>query len=674
MHLRFGSGFEVTEFRTGFESRCLIMSHAKLKSLLQDFGEVVEIRRPQSLAPNALLKVKVFFSESSEAYKALTALHNARRFGQTLDCRLSVDSKAGGAFVNNTDIRIDWEGPGINVFMGYATEELANEAICKARFTPYGDFMTQAALHNGIPAVGQITVKFTGLPFGVTEEGMEIYGPHQGMVTQGLNRKDFTIEDTINGVKKLLRHPNCKPLEVDFRPPPYKACKLRAWAVYANPNDAQKAAEHLNGRKMDSLGNTKIFAKHIRTISFSLSPPKFLKAAPEVRAFSDHLFKQGGSYSLTIIDKQMSFTLRLCGEDVKVLVRLKSELERMLNGEPLLKDDKVAWDDFFGRPSGVTFLQDLQREHRGVVIDNYVGRRSIRLFGLAEKRRVVREKILEKLSQLQARKWHIIPLHGRLMSVLLKGEFTSLQDELGSDNVLLDLLGPALKVRGDIEAFNTAMEVVNVAKLKHKASQWNPPLQYSLDECPVCFDKVSSGIKLECGHSWCLFPLKCLGNAAKCTERIPLLAAREVLPAGSLDSLIQAAFSAHVQTHSEFHFCPTPDCPQVYRAAQEGVFLQCPSCLVRICPNCHTDAHDGLTCFEAKHGDDLFDEWADQHDVKGCPGCKMAIEKDEGCNHMMCTMCKTHICWVCLQTFPNGDGIYAHMRSEHGDFGLGPII
>ncbi|PPQ97579.1 hypothetical protein CVT26_002307 [Gymnopilus dilepis] len=697
MQLRFGPGFEVTEFRTGFESRWLHISRlprnitdGKLRYMLRPYGEVLEIRRPLHPLPHdSFLRVKVFFSRASEAYNAFTSLHNSRQFGQTLECRMSVDSKAGGITVNNTAVRIDWEGPSRTVYMGYANEELANEAIQKARVNSYGDYMTYGVLHIGMPAVGNVTVKFTGLPVDVTEEGMEIFGAHQGMVTEDPSHKYVTLEDTINGVKRLLRHPECRPTEVHFRPPPYRNCRLRAWAIYTSPNEAERAAERLNGRKSEFSGSIRVTAKHIKTVAFSLSVQKYLKAAVQIRALSDQLYSQGDGYSLNVSDKQDFFNLRLCGEDMKVLVRLKSEVERLFNGEPLLEDGKVAWDDFFGRPLGISFLQDLQRDHPGVLIDNYVARRSIRLFGATEKRRLVREKILEKLSELRARNWYTIPLYGLLTNVLLKGDFATLQQELGADNVKLDPWQRLLKVRGDIEAFNTAKDIVEAAKIKHRASQFNPPLPYSPEECPVCLEKVTSGIKLDCGHSWCrnclkryleaaieqkYFPLKCLGNSAKCTERIPLLTARALLPAASLDALVHAAFGAHVQSHSDLHYCPTPDCPQVYRSAKGGVFIQCPSCLIRICPSCHTDAHDGLTCAESKHGDDLFDEWAGQHDVKRCPGCNVAIEKEEGCNHMTCTMCNTHICWVCLQTFPNGEGIYGHMRSEHGDFGLGPII
>jgi predicted aldo/keto reductase-like oxidoreductase len=37
---------------------------------------------------------------------------------------------------------------------------------------------------------------------------------------------------------------------------------------------------------------------------------------------------------------------------------------------------------------------------------------------------------------------------------------------------------------------------------------------------------------------------------------------------------------------------------------------------------------------------------------------------------MTCSRCHTHTCWVCLETFPQGQGIYDHMREFHGGIGL----
>lgn len=82
-----------------------------------------------------------------------------------------------------------------------------------------------------------------------------------------------------------------------------------------------------------------------------------------------------------------------------------------------------------------------------------------------------------------------------------------------------------------------------------------------------------------------------------------------------------------------------------------------------------------MTCAEHKDyasGDYEALERTKKHfGIKDCPKCTTPIEKIEGCSHMICGGCRTHICWKCMQTFKDGGSCYAHMNREHGLIGLG---
>ena len=40
-----------------------------------------------------------------------------------------------------------------------------------------------------------------------------------------------------------------------------------------------------------------------------------------------------------------------------------------------------------------------------------------------------------------------------------------------------------------------------------------------------------------------------------------------------------------------------------------------------------------------------------------CPECQSRIEKNQGCNHMNCTICQTDFCWVCgKRGYPSAHG------------------
>lgn len=272
-------------------------------------------------------------------------------------------------------------------------------------------------------------------------------------------------------------------------------------------------------------------------------------------------------------------------------------------------------------------------------------------------------------------------------------DLVKLRRHLGYENAWFDLTNQQLVVQGDEDAQKVAQLAVLHAQQRisrHPAG--------NDDGCPVCFSEPSHPVSLPCGHTWCKgclvgylhasvdsksFPLTCLGDSARCAEPIALSTAQRLLSTDEFDAVVNAAFVAHVQQHpSEFHYCPTPDCPQVYRTATaaaaasarpraSAAVLQCPSCLARICAHCNTEAHEGGSCQDRNPEDELlFEQWKMGHDVKSCPGCKVPIERAAGCNHMTCASCKIHICWVCLETFAQSAEVYDHMRGLHGGIGL----
>jgi hypothetical protein len=49
----------------------------------------------------------------------------------------------------------------------------------------------------------------------------------------------------------------------------------------------------------------------------------------------------------------------------------------------------------------------------------------------------------------------------------------------------------------------------------------------------------------------------------------------------------------------------------------------------------------------------------------------MPIQKTEGCNHVQCASCNSHMCWMCMQTFKTGLEVYGHMTEQHnGHWGV----
>lgn len=138
-------------------------------------------------------------------------------------------------------------------------------------------------------------------------------------------------------------------------------------------------------------------------------------------------------------------------------------------------------------------------------------------------------------------------------------------------------------------------------------------------QCPVCTSSVEApSITLLCGHSYCTscfhsylssalsvstgqrFPLKCFHKdaltGAECNTPFPIPTILSVLSKPDQDGLLEASFSAYIQSRpDEYSYCPTPDCATVYAvtplttttssSSMPPVFT-CSHCFVGICTTC----------------------------------------------------------------------------------------
>ena len=43
----------------------------------------------------------------------------------------------------------------------------------------------------------------------------------------------------------------------------------------------------------------------------------------------------------------------------------------------------------------------------------------------------------------------------------------------------------------------------------------------------------------------------------------------------------------------------------------------------------------------------MYKGWADAANSHYCPKCKFRVEKNQGCNHMTCALCRHEWCWLC---------------------------
>ncbi len=204
-------------------------------------------------------------------------------------------------------------------------------------------------------------------------------------------------------------------------------------------------------------------------------------------------------------------------------------------------------------------------------------------------------------------------------------------------------------------------------------------------ECGICFDDKSGFefTRLACGHSYCTDCLKRLvqtGLNDKNTHNLlcPNTGCRHKISRYNILS-ISGYFSDNYAefnklAHQEYILgqpdgkqCPTPDCEYLFLAGNRAHKTRCRLCRNSYCSHCLHDHTHRITCQEAEEFRDLKpDEEASEvwklENSKRCPNnCGAYIQKNGGCNKVLCTRCRQSFCWLCLQ--PNVVG-YNHFQNR----------
>jgi hypothetical protein len=681
--VKFSGGFSIKEIVTGFESPWIVIEdipstadRAAIERLVAPFGEVRDIQDRRCDNPSSMA-VNVQMATYREAVQAINGLDGKDAFERRISVQLSLSRRLTRRMLRDNYVCVTWRIPCKAGYAGYSTLEAAQSAVSKADGKTEQGYWITASMYQSIPIIDAYNVRFTGLPPGVDQKFLDKFGPSEGTM---LERPNYQAPDFgIPAVRKTLASFG-KITHFQVIPPPYKDGFARVWCQFESPDVAGAACE-LNQVKQRALGMERIRVRRVLSVLEHVPRSKFDLVEKDLRHLREKLWDHiPGAHVDILPPREDETAIRLVANDSKTLVRLRCELKEIVGGEILKENGQQVWDDFLRRDAGFHFVEQLRSSNPGVMILVQLFHRCVRLIGTVGRRQPVAAAILAKLASLRQDKVHTILLDRQAMGVVTSPELAAAQQRHGEDNIRIDFQRQVLLVRGTNDLYEEVQQIVHAVKARHVGD-------FGDDNCPVCLDPPLTPVTLSCGHRWCKaclaayltaaadtrsFPISCLGNQGKCTEFIPMRVVRAVLPPADFDALALAAFHAYVQARpGEYHYCPTPDCPQAYPTGPRNAPLSCPSCLARICSSCHVEYHEGVTCSDREDGGDrLFQEWMRIHDVKKCPGCHAPIEHGAGCNHITCTRCRTHTCWVCLKTFPQGQGIYDHMREVHGGIGL----
>jgi len=168
--------------------------------------------------------------------------------------------------------------------------------------------------------------------------------------------------------------------------------------------------------------------------------------------------------------------------------------------------------------------------------------------------------------------------------------------------------------------------------------------------------------------------IPCVEAGSGCRNHLNYEEIRKVADRATFARYDAALLQAAMRLDPEFRWCSRPDCRSgQLTTASDGPIMTCHECSWKTCVSHRITWHEGLTCVEhdemhnnsgnnAKNG-------LGSKNIKGCPRCKTAIEKNGGCDHMTCATaaggCGAEFCWLCSALYTGKQGIRAIGNSAH---------
>ncbi|XP_055676844.1 E3 ubiquitin-protein ligase ariadne-1 [Lutzomyia longipalpis] len=245
---------------------------------------------------------------------------------------------------------------------------------------------------------------------------------------------------------------------------------------------------------------------------------------------------------------------------------------------------------------------------------------------------------------------------------------------------------------GDQEKFFRDAHVINPFNKPNTVNK--PKVKRSgTEECEVCFSQFPPSMMtgLECGHRFCTtcwgeylttkIMEEGLGQSIACAAHgCDILVDDETVMRLVSDSRVKLKYqhlitNSFVECNRLLRWCPSADCTYAIKVNYVDPRPVCCKCKHVFCFECGENWHDPVQCRLLKKwikkcdDDSETSNWIAAN-TKECPKCNVTIEKDGGCNHMICKNqnCKHDFCWVCLGSWePHGSSWYNCNRYDEDE-------
>lgn len=701
----YGPGAQVIDICTGFESTCVIVS--KLTANIQDD----ELHALSSLFDNCRLlrrdpqtgKASFQFDTVENAASALRILDGYTLHNHRISARLDIPLVNIHGKLDCT-LQFSFATKSKTATLRYENSAAAYTMVTYLRSSLFKN--ERRSLHIYRPPAGVYSlyrdiVKVEGLPADATTEEARDFAL-QFVEAVSLETYGLSQTSAERSIRQLLE-PHGTLQDLRFEQTPGERWSFVS-VQFSDPDAAVTAALALAQDDLQ-IEQTPVRVKLKASITFLIPRKQYEVQTEDVQWILANMPAGVNVRVNGADDRRRDILVRLYGDDLQAITRCKFDVGRVLAGTRWVKagTTTVHWHEHFQTKEGARMLDGVAEE-TGTHIHRDSLRSEVVLFGSEGAKARARRHIERELNKLQL-ETQTIPISRAVIPFFEKGGLERLKGELPSAE--LDTKKRLLSARGDSGVLRTLLTAVDGARADLEGETKGSGVV-----CPACLEEIMDPVRLPvCNHIYCAgclrhfifsiaasregpFPVLCFGDDNNCQQPIPLVILSRMLSGDQYRGILENSFLAYIRARpAEYRHCPTADCPQIYRVPWKVMAgkgkgkgkrdlpppppplppIRCPSCFIRICRGCHSVFHEGLTCDEQeeerKGGDMLFKRWIEKSGTKECPGCGARIQKIDGCNHVKCSACETHICWVCLGKF-GANEIYDHLNGEHGGIGL----
>ncbi|CAL1288271.1 unnamed protein product [Larinioides sclopetarius] len=474
---------------------------------------------------------------------------------------------------------------------------------------------------------------------------------------------------------------------IDLKKPTSKDFRWNACIFFQNPCDGERAVNGLKIRpyiegvldlQMKPSLQTSLYCK--REVFTAVED----EIAEALNFFKDNA-KPGCTLEINAVPSgENNVQIKITSNNLSDISDARKAILGFLLGDQIECYGKPSLEKLFSK-LGQEHLKKIAEAKSKCYVEINVHKKVVTVFGNTSACNSVKLEINEFLNQLEDEDLEELELMSGnekpgILRVLLSTyghDLEELKTASGLTNIEIDSRRHVLTVRGSRTAVTACKGIIEDIKTKLE----DVITEEDAEVCPVCYDKVSDqSHRLEyCGHLYCKecilhwfqtasdFPLCCITCESPVVLEDIQWATKEVKLFDQ--EIYKKSLVAFVESRDDVSYCPSPDCPMIFRISNDGTVFQCPICNNSICTQCKELFHYGMSCSWNKicKGDEDYSlkMWmeADPEGRKTCPSCSAPIEKNGGCNHMTCWKCKCHMCWLCLRVFPNAEMVYQHQPS-----------